>query len=113
MKDAYLAARSLGGNITLRGYAYLATSANVVFYRGNFPSRKLGKEIYAQVASIHGTKASLVSWYIARAVEEIWDHGDRAMLEQVLRYKPTGKPSPGEMILALANYIAEGEKTIV
>lgn len=113
MKNAYSVARSLGGNITRCGYAYLATAADIVVSRGSYPSGKLGFEIYEKVARIHKTTPELVARNLARAIEEIWTHGDHEMLEAVLRYKAAAKPSPGEMVLALALYIAEGEKTIV
>ena len=113
MKNAYSVARSLGGNITRCGYAYLATAADVVVKRGSYPTGRLGFEIYDKVARIHNTTPELVARNLARAIEEIWTYGDRDTLEKVLRYKASTKPSPGEMVLALALYIADGEKTIV
>ena len=113
MKNANETVTSCGGNITRCGYAYLASAAEIVARRGDYPHGKLGREVYAQVAAIHGSEKKRVSRDLARAVEDIWLHGDREMLETILRHKAVTKPSPGEMILALAIFIADGEKTII
>lgn len=113
MKNPYAAVTRIAGNITRCGYGFLTSSAEVVALRGSYPRGRLATEVYAKVAAIHGTTADLVARDLARAVEDIWQHGDRAVLEKILHHKAVTKPSPGEMILALANYIVEGEKTII
>lgn len=113
MKNPYAAVTLIAGNVTRCGYGFLSTSAEIVALRGSYPRGRLAKDVYAQVAAIHGISADLVARDVARAVEDIWEHGDRASLEMILKHKAVTKPTPGEVILALANYIAEGEKTIV
>lgn len=112
MKDALKAAKSMGGNTKREGYIYLAASAEHVIARGEFPLKRLGKEVYAPVAARYKIKPTRVAREIARAVEEIWDHGDRERLEEVLNRKCPDKPSPGEMILGLSMYIVneDGER---
>lgn len=41
------------------------------------------------------------------------EHGDRERLRDVLGHKIIDKPTPAEVMQALANYIAEGERVIM
>lgn len=107
MKNALKTARSMGGNTKREGYIYLAASAEHVITIGEFPLKRLGKEVYAPVAARYKIKPTRVAREIARAVEEIWDHGDRERLEEILNRKCFEKPSPGEMILGLSMYIVK------
>ena len=113
MKNPYAAAVSLGGNTSKCGYSYLASSAAIIVGLDALPRNELSEKVYKPVAAIHRTKPHLVAREIARAVEEIWEHGDREMLREVLGHKVIDKPTPAEVMQALANYIAEGEKIIM
>lgn len=113
MKNAFSCAVSLGGNTSKCGFTYLATSSSIVVDLGYFPRNELHEKVYKPVAAIYRTKPQLVAREIARAVEEIWEHGDRERLRDVLGHKLLDKPTPAEVIQALANYIAEGERIIM
>lgn len=113
MKNPYAAAVAFGGNTSKCGYTYLATSAPIVVDLGYFPRNELYEKVYKPVAAIYRTKPQLVAREIARAVEEIWEHGDREQLRDVLGHKVIDKPTPAEVMQALANYIAEGERIIM
>ncbi|WP_346026537.1 sporulation initiation factor Spo0A C-terminal domain-containing protein [Beduinella massiliensis] len=113
MKNPYASTVSLGGNTSKCGYSYLASSATIIVGLDTFPRNELNEKVYKPVAAIHRTKPHLVAREIARAVEEIWEHGDREMLREVLGHKVIDKPTPAELMRALANYIAEGEKIIM
>ena len=113
MKNPYASAVLLGGNTSKCGYGYLASASELIMRLGYMPRNELNEKVYKPVAAIHGTKPSLVAREIGRAIDEIWEHGDREMLREVLGHKVILKPVPAEVMQALANYIAEGEKTIM
>ncbi|WP_102410633.1 sporulation initiation factor Spo0A C-terminal domain-containing protein [Beduinella massiliensis] len=113
MRNSYATAVSLGGNTSKCGYSYLASSGEIIVGLGYFPRNELNEKVYKPVAAIYRTKPHLVAREIARAVEEIWEHGDRERLRDVLGHKIIDKPTPAEVMQALANYIAEGERVIM
>ena len=110
MKNAFKVVQSMGGNTKRLGYGYLAQAAELIVGRGEYPLKKLEKEIYGPIAAMKGMKAEHVAREVARAVEEIWDHGNRERLEEILERKVLAKPSPGEMILGLALFIMKDEE---
>lgn len=113
MKNPYAAATSLGGNTARYGYLFLATASEIIAQYGKLPRKELFEKVYSPVTAIHDSYPERIAREIARAVDEIWDHGDREMLEEVLGHKAISKPMPAEVMQALANYISEGEKIIL
>ena len=104
MKTAYSIVASISGNISRCGYAYIATATDQVIRCGIRPG-DLMHRIYPAVAKEHRTSVKLAARNIARAVEDLWDYGDRAALEKVAGHRLVAKPSPGELIVTIANYM--------
>lgn len=104
MKTAYSIVASISGNISRCGYAYIATATDHVLRCGIHPG-DLMHRIYPAVAEEHKTSVKLAARNIARAVEDLWDFGDRDALEKIAGHKLAAKPSPGELIVTIANYM--------
>lgn len=113
MKPFYTAAVSLGGNTSKCGYSYLASSGKIINGLGYFPRNRLREAVYEPVAAIYHTKPNLVAREIARAVEEIYDHGDRERLAVMLGHKLSAKPTPAEVMQAVANSLSVGRDAIL
>ena len=113
MREIYAAVVSLGGNTSKCGYSYLASSGKIIKGLGRFPRNELMEKIYEPIAKLYHTKPSLVAREIARAVEEIYDHGDREKLEVMLGHRLSAKPTPAEVMQSLANSLSFGQDAIL
>ena len=109
MENSLSVVMSLGGHVTRCGYAYLATAVTLTLQMGQYPARELMRTLYPQVAEIHHTTTAQAARNIARVVEDIWLYGDRARLSEIANYTVVVKPSPGELILLLSNFISGSE----
>ena len=109
MKNTLPIVMTLGGHISRCGYAYLATAVSLTLERGQYPSRALMRHLYPDVAALHSSTTAQAARNIARVVEDIWMHGDRQRLCEIAGYTVVEKPTPGELILMLANYISGGD----
>ncbi len=94
---------------TSSGYAYLKRAVEIVVQRGKYPQRRLMSELYPQVAADVGKTAPQVSRAICRAVEDIWENGEGALLRELLGKNRLERPAPGEMIYYLAYIVTDGE----
>ena len=101
--------RRIGGNSTNTGYRYLAYALDLLLEMDYFPFRKLIQEVYSKVAKEFNTTPDAVTRSIARTVVDIWDHGDRAFLQEISGRRLTDKPLPNELIYYLVTYLKEQE----
>lgn len=62
------------------------------------------KEIADQIAEVTGVGRSGVMKSLSRAVEDIWENGDREALNSLYEYRLREKPTPKELIRRLATY---------
>lgn len=66
------------------------------------PEEPQMKTICAETAQICGKGVPAVWKALSRAVDDLWEHGDREELERVLGHLPQEKPSPRDVVLLLA-----------
>ncbi|MDR0890256.1 MAG: sporulation initiation factor Spo0A C-terminal domain-containing protein [Oscillospiraceae bacterium] len=84
-----------------RNCYYQLARAVLVVVR-TLPEEPLMKVICAETAHICEKKAPAVWKALSRAVDDIWEYGDRAELSATLGYTPREKPSPHDFIISLA-----------
>lgn len=99
--------RRMAGHITNSGYRYLACAIDLALTQNDYPFRRLTTALYPQVAELNQVSQETVTRSIARAVQDIWERGDRELLEEIAGRQLAGKPSPGEVIYFLATYLEE------
>ncbi len=89
------------------GYDYLR-SAVIEF--GKNPEQSFTKVLYPAVAQKHGVSGKQVEHSIRTAIKVAWKKGDR---ERQCRYFPGGRPTNGEAISQLAEYVYPQERRML
>lgn len=109
----------IGGHVTRPCYRYLVAAVRYALELEEFPRGRLTKQFYPTVARSMGydgkAAGNRVGRGIARATEDIWTYGNRERLRELAEGEWRGKPSPGELIYYLREYLAEeqaGEQEI-
>ena len=105
-KSIYHTIHLLAGHPTRIGYRYLALAVSISIREG-YPARSLTTSLYPQVAAQSGAAASNVAREIARAVDDCWDYGDHKALELIAGWRLAEKPTPGEVIYYLTQYLSD------
>ena len=105
----YLEIYRLMGRLTGRpssaGCRQLAQAAVLLLQMDSFPERRLMSDLYLPIAQRNRCAASSVARSLARAAEDCWQYGDRELLEHVAGRRLPEKPSPGELLLYLYQYL--------
>ena len=60
------------------------------------------KVICTETARLCGKNTAAVWRALSRAIDDIWQYGDREALARSLGYLPREKPSPRDLVLSLA-----------
>lgn len=102
MKEIKDLIMSIGGRLNKECYQILCLA--IYYARGYEPVLPQMKVIWADICrDTHKPNTSAVSRALARAVTDIWENGDRALLAS---YRPgwgIDPPSPKEFIYVMAN----------
>jgi len=73
------------------------------------PEEPQMKVILAEVAAIIGkNNPKTVAKALSRAVDDIWEHGDREKLEEIYGRANPERPAPKELVYRLAEYVRGG-----
>ena len=99
MRDELLDA--LGLPATYLGYRYLAFSVSLV-RKDEELLLQVSKRLYPAVADHFRVSPTSVERCIRTAVSRFWNHGNRALLDQLAGYHLVGKPTGSEIIALLA-----------
>ena len=92
----------LCGRPHLGCYRDLRCAAEAAYER--FPESPLMREIEAEVGVRLNKRPRAVSRALARAAADIWDHGNRALLEE--KYGFRERPSPKELLTELVRSVS-------
>lgn len=99
--------KDLGISPGLLGYRYLRSAVKLVMDNPDIVDR-ITKELYPKVAELNGTTPTRVERAIRHAIEHAWDNFGYEAREAIFRgsYSPrTGKPTNGEFIATVADYL--------
>ena len=66
------------------------------------PAEPQMKVICTETARLCGKNTAAVWRALSRAIDDIWQYGDREALARSLGYLPREKPSPRDLVLSLA-----------
>ena len=99
-KTASMVVQSISGHRGKSCYSVL-TQAVTVAVRC-MPAEPQMKVICTEAGRLCGKSMAAVWKSLSRALDDIWMYGDREALVQALGYSPREKPSPRDLVLALA-----------
>lgn len=100
--------RSLGAGARYLGFRYFV--ASVELYRQAPERVSLTKEIYPAVARQFKTSQYNVERDLRTYCNAVWNHGDRARLNQLAGYRLVQKPTTGELIDIIAAYLDDQQE---
>jgi len=66
--------------------------------------------ILTEVSKRTGKKHKTASKALSRALEDIWEHGDRRRLQEIYGRTIIEKPTPKDLVCVLAQYLWEESK---
>lgn len=99
-KNASRMIQSISGHRGKSCY-YVLTLAVTVAMRC-MPTEPQMKVICTETARLCGKNTAAVWKALSRAIDDIWQYGDREALSRSLGYLPREKPSPRDLVLSLA-----------
>lgn len=99
-KNASRMIQSISGHRGKSCY-YVLTQAVTVTIRC-MPAEPQMKVICMETARLCGKNTAAVWRALSRAIDDIWQYGDREALARSLGYLPREKPSPRDIVLSLA-----------
>ena len=101
--------RRVGGHTASVNYRYLELAVEAElrtrYLRHSLTSQV--KRLYQIISEEQGVRADRISRGVARAVADLWDHGDREELEKAVGHRLLEKPYPNELIFDLAAHLDE------
>lgn len=93
------------------GYSYRGTNnlvdAVLLCYREPEALTAITKRVYPEVARQAGTNWRNVERNLRTTVEAFWDRGNRELLNRMVGYDLRVRPSVGEIISYIVNYVRE------
>ncbi len=95
----------ISGRPSSIGCRQLSQAVALLLQRDSFPDRSLMSDLYPQIARLNHSTTQNVARNIARAAEACWEYGDRAELERVAGRRLPEKPTPGELLFYLYQYL--------
>ena len=99
-KNASRMIQSISGHRGKSCY-YVLTQAVTVAIRC-MPAEPQMKVICTETGRLCGKNTAAVWKALSRAIDDIWQYGDREALARSLGYLPREKPSPRDIVLSLA-----------
>ncbi len=104
MKEVKQIVSELSGRRNKECYYILCCAVEVA--RKYQPEEPKMKVIWAQVKEQTGKRQEkTVSKALSRAVDDIWEHGDRQKLQEIYGHPIPERPTPKEMVYRLAEYV--------
>ena len=111
MKTTQQLLYQIGCQATKIGFKHLHLALDLSLSMDTFPYRGLTTCLYPEVAKQCKTTSSAISRPIARTTEDLWQHGNRALLEEIAGRKLPQKPQPSELLYYLDAYCRERIKS--
>ena len=107
MTEIYNLIRKLGIHATYRGYHYLAFAISLAMHDEDY-LLFVTRWLYPDIAKRFQTTAGNVERNLRTVVSVCWERGNRELLEQIAGRELTNKPTTGEFIDMLADYLKQG-----
>ena len=104
MKDIRMLLYRLGIRGTYRGFGYLAFAIWLSLEDEAY-LRNLTKRLYPAVAGEFSVSPAAVEHSIRTVVEVFWQRGNREYFEQMISFVPKDKPTSGEFVGTLVEYL--------
>lgn len=100
--------KDLGVPVSLLGYTYIRRAIELVVDKQSLV-HQITKILYPAIAKEFDTKATRVERAIRHAIEVSCERGNTELLQELFRYSYSpskGKPTNGEFIATIAEYIS-------
>lgn len=107
-KNASMVVQSISGHRGKSCYYVLTQAVTVAVLC--MPSEPQMKVICTEAGRLCGKSTAAVWKALSRALDDIWQCGDREALTRALGYTPQEKPSPRDLVLSLACHLWCSEK---
>ena len=104
MKTIYDLLKSLGIYRTYKGYYYVAEAVRLVMKDASL-LLYISKSLYPAIARTYETTVSCVERNIRTIITTCWENGNAEQLEKLAGTRLYRKPTSGEFIDILANYL--------
>lgn len=104
MKPIYDILKSLGIHRTYKGYYYVAEAVRLVMKDASL-LLYISKSLYPAIAKVYDTTISCVERNIRTVITTCWEGEYVAQLEHLAGVRLYRKPTSGEFIDILANYL--------
>lgn len=98
--------RNLGVNNSYKGFRYTVYGVCRAIDDPELLTY-ISKELYVEIACQYHTTLKCAERNIRTVVKTIWEHGDRALLNEVFGRELEQKPRNGAFIDAVAHYVVE------
>lgn len=111
MKEVKEAVTKISGRRGKKCYYILCCVVEAaIFYQPKEPQMKV---LLADVRNtVHHLQAKTISKALSRAVDDIWQYGDRLALQKLFGHSLIEKPSPKDLVFVLAQHLwAENQQT--
>ncbi|MFQ6792474.1 MAG: sporulation initiation factor Spo0A C-terminal domain-containing protein [Thomasclavelia sp.] len=86
----------------LKGFKYIKTAIGLVCENINLLS-EITKELYPQIAYLHGTTASRVEQAIRHAIKNTWENGNQEAWHDIFGYRTKYRPCNSEFISTIVD----------
>ena len=104
MKEIYNVLQSLGIHRTYKGYYYVAEAVRLVMKDASL-LLYISKSLYPAIARVYDTTISCVERNIRTVIISCWESEYMSQLEMIAGVRLYKKPTSGEFIDILANYL--------
>lgn len=101
----------IGCQAARAGFQHLSLALDLSLTMDKFPYRGLTTCLYPEVAKLCRSTPSAISRSIARTTEELWEHGNRTRMEEIIGRKLNQKPQPSELLYYLDAYCRERKES--
>ena len=101
---------NLGIPTKLKGYAYLREAIRIF---ADDPNQTITKELYSEVANRCNATTTQVERSIRTAIETAWEHQDNQVWARYFPGESGGRPTNGEFVARLADYLNTGRYNLV
>lgn len=104
--------RSLGIGATYRGYRYLILALSLCLEDEDY-LLGISKILYPHIAKTYQTSVSSVERDLRTVINVCWERGNRKLLQEIAPYPLLVKPTTGEFLDILMNYLHHKTKITI
>lgn len=112
MRDIQKLVRSLGIGGNYQGYRYLLYALSLCLQNEDY-LLSVSKLLYPEIAHTYQTSASSVERNLRTVVSVCWERGNRPLLESISLCPLSSKPTIGEFLDILTEYLKDSAKKLI